>query len=68
MDRTRWDRASATLQPGPIESPQHDKGPQTSTGGPKLTSEDGPRLVAKRRSERESRHDGAEAHEGFSVT
>jgi hypothetical protein len=27
MDRTRWDRASATLQPGPIESPQHDKGP-----------------------------------------
>jgi hypothetical protein len=27
MDRTRWDRASATLQPGPIESPQHDNGP-----------------------------------------
>jgi len=27
MDHTRWDRASATLQPDPIASPQHDNGP-----------------------------------------
>jgi hypothetical protein len=29
MDRTRWDRASATLQPGPIESPQYHNGPSS---------------------------------------